>query len=51
MVPQLHIHLIARYKTDRTFPKPVWNDNQTKPYEAAEIDDIIRKINDQARIK
>ncbi len=24
MVPQLHIHLIARYKTDKAWPNPVW---------------------------
>lgn len=24
MVPQLHIHIIARYKTDRAWPGPIW---------------------------
>ncbi len=24
MVPQLHIHVFARFKTDRAWPKPVW---------------------------
>ena len=24
VVSQLHIHIIARYKTDKLFPKPVW---------------------------
>ncbi len=24
MVPQLHIHLIARYKGDKAWPNPVW---------------------------
>ena len=24
VVSQLHIHVIARYKTDKLFPKPVW---------------------------
>lgn len=24
LVPQLHIHIIARYKTDITWPGPVW---------------------------
>lgn len=24
MVPQLHIHIIARFKTDLAWPKPVW---------------------------
>src|SRR5690242_4573252 len=24
MVPQLHVHIIARFKTDAAWPKPVW---------------------------
>ena len=24
MVPQLHLHVIARYKTDNAWPNPVW---------------------------
>lgn len=24
MVPQLHIHIFARYKTDAAWPRPVW---------------------------
>jgi diadenosine tetraphosphate (Ap4A) HIT family hydrolase len=24
MVPQLHVHVIARYKTDKAWPNPVW---------------------------
>jgi diadenosine tetraphosphate (Ap4A) HIT family hydrolase len=45
IVPQLHIHLIARYKSDRTFPKPIWVDNECQSYLADEIGDIIDKIN------
>jgi diadenosine tetraphosphate (Ap4A) HIT family hydrolase len=32
MVEQLHIHHIARYKTDATWPKPVWGIGQAEPY-------------------
>ena len=32
-VSQLHIHLIARYKTDAAWPNPVWG-GAAKPYEA-----------------
>ncbi len=32
MVPQLHIHHIARYKTDAAWPAPVWGKNPAKPY-------------------
>ncbi len=32
MVPQLHIHHIARYKTDQAWPKPVWGMYEPRPY-------------------
>ena len=32
MVEQLHIHHIARFKTDVTWPKPVWGVGQAEPY-------------------
>lgn len=33
MVPQLHIHVIARFKHDKLWPAGVWQDNQeTKLY-------------------
>ncbi len=34
MVPQLHIHIIARFKNDAAWPNPVWNSGITgKAYE------------------
>jgi len=32
MVPQLHIHIIARFKTDEAWPKPVWGVGVPAPY-------------------
>ncbi len=32
MVPQLHVHVIARHTTDAAWPGPVWNAPDTKPY-------------------
>jgi diadenosine tetraphosphate (Ap4A) HIT family hydrolase len=32
MVPQLHVHHIARYKTDVAWPKPVWGLFPAVPY-------------------
>ncbi|USE70126.1 HIT family protein [Pseudoalteromonas maricaloris] len=37
MVPQLHVHHIARFKTDIAWPKPVWGLFSAKPYEDKEI--------------
>ena len=31
-VPQLHIHIIARYETDAAWPGPVWGVGQAEPY-------------------
>ncbi|MFT4718285.1 MAG: diadenosine tetraphosphate (Ap4A) HIT family hydrolase [Rickettsiales bacterium] len=42
MVSQLHIHIIARYKNDSTFPDPVWINKNKIPYEKNEINKIKR---------
>ena len=36
MVPQLHIHIIARTEGDEAWPKPVWGHAQPKPYSGVE---------------
>nr|CAA6815652.1 MAG: Diadenosine tetraphosphate (Ap4A) hydrolase and other HIT family hydrolases [uncultured Thiotrichaceae bacterium] len=33
MVPQLHVHHIARFKTDDAWPAPVWGKFPAQPYE------------------
>ncbi len=42
MVPQLHIHVIARHKNDTAWPKPVWGQGVAEPYKKA--DELIGKI-------
>ena len=37
VVPQLHIHHIARYTTDIAWPKPVWGAFPAKPYTDEEL--------------
>jgi diadenosine tetraphosphate (Ap4A) HIT family hydrolase len=44
VVPQLHIHIIARYKSDRTFPNPVWLDKEKEQYQKAQVKDLIEKL-------
>ncbi|WP_262692540.1 HIT domain-containing protein [Kordiimonas aestuarii] len=34
MVPQLHVHVIARYEGDPAWPGPIWGKMPTVPYEA-----------------
>ncbi len=43
MVPQLHIHHIARYKTDIAWPAPVWGKFDAVPYTKEQY----KKISDQ----
>ena len=48
MVPQLHIHLIARFKTDEAWPKPVWGVGSPQPStdDGVEMVGIIRELLD-----
>lgn len=32
VVPQLHIHVIGRFRTDRAWPGPVWGTGPAEPY-------------------
>lgn len=41
MVPQLHIHHIARFREDPCWPKPVWGQVTAKPYDEASKNAII----------
>ena len=43
IVPQLHIHIIARYKKDNTWPLPVWV-TKGKAHSKATLEKIISKI-------
>ena len=43
IVPQLHIHIIARKKNDSSWPLSVWVVNG-KPYSMKVLDKVIKKI-------
>lgn len=32
LVPQLHVHVVARYATDIAWPRPVWGHAPARPY-------------------
>jgi diadenosine tetraphosphate (Ap4A) HIT family hydrolase len=41
-VPQLHIHIIARFTSDAAWPNPVWNSGaETHPYSFAEAEEKL----------
>lgn len=37
MVSQLHIHIIARYKTDRAWPKPIWGTSSQTQFKSDDL--------------
>ena len=43
IIPQLHIHVIARHKKDPTWPLSVWV-TKGKPYTKAELAKILAKL-------
>jgi len=44
MVPQLHIHYIVRYESDKAWPAPVWGKFPAQPYSAEQLDDVRSKL-------
>ncbi|GGE41966.1 histidine triad domain protein [Halopseudomonas oceani] len=44
MVPQLHVHHIARYRTDAAWPAPVWGKVPAVPYEAKALEQMLVKV-------
>jgi len=46
MVPQLHIHLIARFKDDACWPKPVWGNAEASPYDADALVKMVETLRD-----
>ena len=43
IIPQLHIHIIARHKKDITWPLPVWV-TKPKPYSKKNLEKILFKL-------
>ena len=44
LVPQLHVHVIARSKTDPAWPHPVWGRLQPKSYDARTLDQFTKLL-------
>jgi diadenosine tetraphosphate (Ap4A) HIT family hydrolase len=45
IVEQLHIHIIARYKTDIYWPGVVWGSSEKQTYEKTEVEKIKSVLN------
>lgn len=44
IVPQLHLHHIVRYQTDKAWPAPVWGKFAATPYTTQQRDFRISKV-------
>ncbi|MBI3676856.1 MAG: HIT domain-containing protein [Proteobacteria bacterium] len=44
LVPQLHVHVIARNPGDAAWPGPVWGQGATVPYEPSARDAFLAKL-------
>jgi diadenosine tetraphosphate (Ap4A) HIT family hydrolase len=44
VVPQLHVHVVARRTDDAAWPRPVWGTVAARPYEPDERDQLIAAI-------
>lgn len=44
VVPQLHIHIVARRETDPAWPRPVWGQVPPTPHDPGELENFIAAI-------
>lgn len=51
MVPQLHIHHIVRYRTDKAWPAPIWGKFDTVPYPEQQIADNVAYLKEQLKMQ
>jgi diadenosine tetraphosphate (Ap4A) HIT family hydrolase len=44
LVPQLHVHHVVRYRSDKAWPAPIWGKFPPAPYTEHEIADTANRI-------
>lgn len=44
MVPQLHLHHIARYESDPAWPGPVWGNLPAAAYDEAALEQLVERL-------
>src|SRR5512138_764384 len=44
LVPQFHVHIIARFKTDPAWPGPVWGKQPPVPYESGGLQERVAAV-------
>lgn len=49
VVPQLHVHHVARFKTDAVWPKPIWGQGTAEPYSESDKQLMLRNLSEMFR--
>lgn len=49
MVPQLHVHIVARFAADAAWPSPVWGVGEAVPYSPSQADAVTAALRDAAK--
>jgi diadenosine tetraphosphate (Ap4A) HIT family hydrolase len=49
VVPQLHVHIVARRKDDALWPKPVWGAAPPRAYDPAALERFATAIRERLR--
>src|SRR3546814_14403895 len=49
LVPQLHVHVIARFENDPAWPAPVWGRVPARPYTPEDLVERVNTLNDFLR--
>ena len=47
VVPQLHIHIVARTRNDALWPKPIWGAAAPRPYDPAALERFVTAIRER----
>lgn len=46
IVPQLHVHVIARFTGDAAWPAPVWGRVEAEPYDERDLAIVVVKVDE-----
>ena len=50
LVPQLHIHHVVRYQTDKAWPAPIWGKFTAVPYTQQHMTDTLAQVKQQLKL-
>ncbi|MEO6065221.1 MAG: HIT family protein [Lysobacterales bacterium] len=50
VVEQLHVHVIARFRTDGAWPRPVWGVGMAEPYTSEQLAAILSRLRESTML-